>query len=105
MRQLLRQAVTIYRKTQTQDSNLGVSSTSSAIYNIAASVQPASGSVMLFYAERQLKVTVSIFVAGTLDLQRGDTVTGGSETYVIVGWADLSGRERVTRIDCENYVP
>lgn len=104
MRQLLKQTITVNRATTAPGSNMGIETTTNAVYeDIGASVQPATSSVMLFYAQRNIKVTQTVFVAGTLDLQRGDTVTVGSTTLQVVGWRDLTGRGRVMAIDCEEF--
>ncbi len=102
MRQLLNTRIDIVRPTNTSGNNMGISQTLTDAYeDIPASVQPATSSIRQYYAQRQLTVTQTIFVAGTLELQRGDRITEGSTTYNFVGVRDLSGRRRVTAIDCE----
>lgn len=105
MRQLLKQRITVNRPVKTQGSNMGTVTTLTAVYtDVAASVQPASSAVMLFYAQRQLKVTQTIYVAQPMDLVRGDRITHGALTYSVIGWRDLAGRGRVLAIDCEDYL-
>jgi hypothetical protein len=83
---------------------MGVSQSNTVVYeNLPASVQPATGSVVNYYATRQLKITKTIFVAGVIDVRRGDTITHGTETYQLVGWRDLSGRGKVMALDVEDY--
>ena len=106
MRQLLgKQTITVLRPTATQGTNMGISTTTTAVYsNVAASIQPATSSVMVFYAQRQLKVTQTVFVAGDLAMQRGDKITDNNGVnYAVVGWRDLAGRKKVMAIDCEVY--
>ncbi len=104
MKQLLKQTITISRATTASGANMGVETTPLAVYEgIGASVQPATSSIMLFYAQRNIKVTQTVFVAGTLDLQRGDTVAVDGRTLQVIGWRDLTGRGRVMAIDCEEF--
>lgn len=105
MRQLFKQSVTISRPTITQGNNFGVVSTPAAVFsNVPASVQPATTSTMEFYAQLQQTVTFTVFVAGTLDLQRGDILSDGTRTLRMIGSRDLSGRGKVTAIDCIEYL-
>lgn len=107
MRQILKQLITVTRPTFAQGNNLGVGTGTTTVYsNVAASVQPASSSAMIFYAQRQLKITQTVFVAGDLAFQRGDRITDQNGVqYAVIGWRDLSGRKKVMAVDCEEFVP
>ncbi len=106
MLQLLKQTISVRRATVSNSNNLGIATSYTDAYtNVAASVQPVTSSVQMYYAERQLRVTQTIFVAGTLALQRGDLVNDGTLNYNVVGWRDLSGRGKVMAIDCDLNQP
>lgn len=106
MRQLLKQTVSVLRPTTSQGNNFGVVSTNAAVFTgVAASVQPATTATEDFYAQRQLSVTFTVFVASPLALQRGDIVSDGTNSYQVIGWRNLAGRGQVTAIDCVEYLP
>lgn len=105
MRQLLKQTISVTRPTSTQGDNFDITpGTTTVVSGVAASIQPATSSVQLFYAQRQLKITQTIFVAYPLSLLRGDRISDGTVTYVVVGWRDQAGRNKVQAIDVEEYV-
>ena len=104
MRQLLKQRVNIVRPVYTNDDSLGVNTNTTIAYsNLPASLQPATSSVMDFYAQRQLKISHTAYVAGTPTLERGDYLTFNGVQYAIIGARDLSGWGKVTAIDLELF--
>lgn len=102
MRQLLNARISVSRQTYSQSNNMGIDSTAANVYtNVPASIQPATSAVQYFYSQRQIQITQTIFVAGSLALVRGDSISDGTTSYEVRGWRDLSGRGRVFAIDCQ----
>lgn len=102
---LMKQLITVQRPTVSQDASLGqVPTYSNAYSNVRASVQPASGSVLFMYAQRNIKVTHSIFTETQVAIRVGDRLYDGTNTYQVTGVANLISLGAVYRIDCELYM-
>lgn len=105
-RHLMRNLVTVSRPTVSQDSSLGQVASYTNIYtNVPANIQPASGSAAFLYAQRNIKVTNTIWVDTLLTIKVGDRITSGTTTYIVVGFRNLIEMNRVWGFDCEVYLP
>lgn len=76
--------------------------------NVPCSVQTASASTQMSYAQRQMNATVSIFMAQNIGAQPSDifvavdTMTGISHTFQVVGYVHVINARFLApwRLDC-----
>lgn len=108
MLNILPQSITIYRPTFGQDASFGITPTAmppgsgwSAVYtSIPASICPASTSVQMLYAQRQLVVSHTIWVGdNTIAVVNGDIISDGSKLYRVTGFEIPASDGRVFKID------
>lgn len=100
MLQLLVKLVTVNRPTATKDSEGGISESYTAVYSdVPCSVQPAATKDIQLYAQRQVQITHTFFVAKAMTLKPGDRLAYNSRTFLFQGMRNLIELGRVYAID------
>lgn len=101
----MKQLISVTRPSYGQDASFGITPVATSSYttvysNIPASIQPASTSIQMLYAERQLVVSHQIFVDTAITVKNGDIVSDGTNEYKVTGFENLISLGLVYRIDC-----
>lgn len=68
--------------------------------NFPAMVAPASSQVKLYYAQRQLTVSHSIFTGKQIAVNLGDVVQFGDRLFAVHGAQNILEGGRLWQIDC-----
>lgn len=101
----MNKTIDVKRPTYSQDASFGQSTTMTTVYDdVPASIQPASGTDLVMYAQRLLKITHSIFVDTAIVVKTGDIINDGTNSFTVVGFEDLIRLQRVYKIDCALYM-
>ncbi len=71
----------------------GISQTpaTSAYVNVRATVQGATSKQQIYYQQRGLETTHTVYTETPLVLHSGDTINDGTYNYRVIGWADWTG--------------
>lgn len=103
---LLPSTISVARPTYAQDPSGGILPNSTANYpviytGIPASIQPASSSIMMAYAARQITISNVIYITKQITLKNGDIISDGTYTYRVFGFKNVDMINRLFAIDCE----
>jgi hypothetical protein len=67
---------------------------------IAALISPTNAQRLFYYAQRNIKITHSIYTSTAISPEVGDIITYGSRTFVIDGFTNVLESGRLYLIDC-----
>lgn len=97
--------VSIERKTTDVDAALGQISTYTPVYSyIAASVQPASTTIIDIYSRRNLEVTHMVYTGKAIAVQIGDLVVFGNRQFYVMGFRNLLENGRLYEMTCREIM-
>ena len=114
MDNMLRQSVQVLRPSYGQDASFGITPTAISGYasalsgNIAAAVCPASPSVQMNYAMRQIVVTHNIYFqqnAISGGIKNGDVLYDGTTYYRVNGYTVPASDGRIYKVDAAQVLP
>lgn len=105
MQQLLTSSLSVQRPAYTQDAAGGMVQTTTTVFSgVLCRIQPASGSVVQIYSQRNLRVTHRGYTTTVLALKDGDIITCNGSTFKVVGFSDFDLQNRIFFIDMETYI-
>lgn len=95
----------IQRPTPTKGTSGGEIDFLADVYSdLPCCVQPASGTDLVFYNQRNIQVTHTIFTDRAVSVRNGDTITYNGRTFILKGVRNLIELDRVTALDCYEYL-